>query len=136
LIFFSSAIGIFITSRSYVTDIHRYPGPGLAPTLPGKASVLGEWGGVRVSTPGHQWSTSKGWGYLDVPAAAFAKQYAYMIRKLCRYEKDGLSGSIYTQPYDIESEENGLMTYDREVMKIPIAELKKINAQVLVDAAQ
>lgn len=117
---------------SDVADIHRYPGPGLAPTLPGKASVLGEWGGVRVSTPGHQWSASKSWGYLDVPATEFASQYAYMIRKLCRYEKDGLSGSIYTQPYDIESEENGLMTYDRKVMKIPIAQLKKINAQVSV----
>jgi beta-galactosidase/beta-glucuronidase len=117
-------------ASSDIVDIHRYPGPALAPEMPGKARVLGEWGGVRVSIPGRQWNLSKGWGYIDVPAARFAEQYNYMVRKLSRYEKDGLSGSIYTQPYDVESEENGLMTYDREVMKIPIATLKKINAQV------
>lgn len=113
---------------SQVTDIHRYPGPGMAPALPGKAMVLGEWGGVRASISGHQWSKSRSWGYLDVSPSQFSRQYDYMIRKLSRYEKAGLSGSIYTQPYDVESEENGLMTYDREVMKIPVDTLKKMNA--------
>jgi beta-galactosidase/beta-glucuronidase len=115
---------------SDITDIHRYPGPAMAPALAGKAMVLGEWGGVRVSIAGHQWNRSRSWGYLDIPPAAFAEQYDYMIRKLSRYEKAGLSGSIYTQPYDVESEENGLMTYDREVMKIPVATLKKMNATI------
>lgn len=113
---------------SDITDIHRYPGPAPAPALPGKAMVLGEWGGVRVSIPGHQWNLSRSWGYMDVHPSEFAEQYEYMISKLKRYEKDGLSGSIYTQPYDVESEENGLMTYDREVMKIPAATLKKMNS--------
>jgi len=39
--------------NSDVTDVHVYPGPGLPPYLPGKAMVLGEWGGVKVATPGH-----------------------------------------------------------------------------------
>jgi beta-galactosidase/beta-glucuronidase len=115
---------------SDIADIHRYPGPALAPPLPGKAMVLGEWGGVRVSIAGHQWNTSRSWGYLDILPSEFVSQYDYMIRKLSRYEKAGLSGSIYTQPYDVESEENGLMTYDREVMKIPVATLKKMNATI------
>jgi beta-galactosidase/beta-glucuronidase len=115
---------------SDVADIHKYPGPALAPALPGKAMVLGEWGGVRVGIYGHQWNTSRSWGYLDVPQSEFAEQYDYMIHKLGRYEKAGLSGSIYTQPYDVESEENGLMTYDRQIMKIPVATLKKMNATI------
>jgi len=49
-------------------------------------------------------------------------------------EKQGLSGSIYTQPFDVEGEQNGLMTYDREVVKIPFAELRKIHSQLNPDA--
>jgi beta-galactosidase/beta-glucuronidase len=116
---------------SDVTDVHYYPGPNIGPSLPGKAQVLGEWGGVRVSTPGHQWTPAAGWGYVEVSAAKFAQKYAFMMERLQRYEREGLSGAIYTQPYDVESEENGLMTYDRGVMKIPVDRLKEINAIVI-----
>jgi beta-galactosidase/beta-glucuronidase len=113
-----------------LVDIHRYPGPGMPPEIPGKAMVLGEWGGLGVSITGHQWNSDHSWAYLDIPQSAFEKQYNYMMQKLARYEKAGLSGSIYTQPYDVESEENGLMTYDRKIIKIPVARLKDMNAAV------
>ncbi|SFD20332.1 Glycosyl hydrolases family 2, TIM barrel domain [Chitinophaga sp. CF118] len=113
---------------SDLTDVHEYPGPGLAPALPGKARVLGEWGGVRVSSPGHQWNATEGWGYIQVPAAGFADKYAFMLRHLELYEEEGLSGSIYTQPFDVETEENGLMTYDREVIKIPAEKLRQLHS--------
>jgi beta-galactosidase/beta-glucuronidase len=111
-----------------MTDVHDYPGPGIAPYLPGKAKVLGEWGGVRVPTPGHQWDPSKGWGYIQSSSAEFAKKYAFMIRHLKLFEEEGLSASIYTQPFDVEIEENGLITYDREVFKIPMETMKKLNS--------
>jgi hypothetical protein len=119
---------------SDLTDVHEYPGPGLAPALPGKARVLGEWGGVRVATPGHQWNTTEGWGYIQVPAASFADKYAFMLRHLKLYEEEGLSGSIYTQPFDVETEENGLMTYDREVIKIPGEKLRQLHRALQPDA--
>lgn len=112
---------------SDVADVHYYPGPYIAPALPGKARVLGEWGGVRVVTPGHQWAASSGWGYIEVSPARFAQRYALMMERLKKYEQQGLSGAIYTQPYDVESEENGFMTYDRKVNKIPVEEMKRIN---------
>jgi hypothetical protein len=46
-------------------------------------------------------------------------------------EKEGLSASIYTQPFDVEGEQNGLITYDREVVKIPFEELRKIHSMLV-----
>ncbi|SFO26029.1 Glycosyl hydrolases family 2, TIM barrel domain [Chitinophaga sp. YR627] len=112
---------------SDVADVHYYPGPYIAPALPGKARVLGEWGGVRVPTPGHQWAPATSWGYIQVTADRFAQRYAYMMERLKKYEQQGLSGAIYTQPYDVESEENGFMTYDRKVVKIKPEEMRKVN---------
>jgi beta-galactosidase/beta-glucuronidase len=113
---------------SDMTDIHDYPGPGIAPQMAGKARVLGEWGGVRVVTPGHEWDASKGWGYIESGAKDFARKYSFMIRHLKLFEEEGLTASIYTQPFDVEIEENGLITYDRKVFKIPVEEIRKINA--------
>ncbi|BAV07687.1 Glycosyl hydrolases family 2, TIM barrel domain [Filimonas lacunae] len=114
--------------NSDLTDVHVYPGPGQAPQLPGKARVLGEWGGVRVATPGHQWNGEKSWGYIETTAASFATKYSFMMRHLKLFEEEGLSAAIYTQPFDVEIEENGLVTYDREVIKIPVDKMKEINS--------
>ncbi|WPQ63327.1 glycoside hydrolase family 2 TIM barrel-domain containing protein [Chitinophaga sancti] len=121
-------------ASSDLTDIHDYPGPGIAPYIPGKARVLGEWGGVRVPTPNHQWNDANGWGYIQVPASEFSRKYAFMIKHLKVYEEEGLSGSIYTEPFDVETEENGLMTYDREVIKMPAESLRKIHAALVPHA--
>jgi beta-galactosidase/beta-glucuronidase len=116
--------------RSDMADIHDYPGPDLPPVISGKAQVLGEWGGIRVATPGHQWEPKKGWGYIQSAAGDLARKYEFMIRHLKLFEEEGLSASIFTQPFDVEIEENGLITYDREVMKIPVETIRRINALI------
>ncbi|MCF6401258.1 glycoside hydrolase family 2 [Chitinophaga filiformis] len=121
-------------ASSDLTDIHDYPGPGIPPALPGKARVLGEWGGVRVATLKHQWNDMEGWGYIQVPASAFKLKYDSMVKSLKSLEERGLSGSIYTEPFDVETEENGMMTYDREVIKISDEDLRKIHSQILAQA--
>jgi beta-galactosidase/beta-glucuronidase len=118
-------------SASDLTDIHDYPGPNIAPKHPGKARVIGEWGGVRVPTPSHQWDNTKSWGYVETTHIDFAKKYELMIKHLKVYEEEGLSASIFTQTTDVEIEENGLITYDREVIKLPIQEIKAINKIML-----
>ena len=40
---------------------------------------------------------------------------------------EGLTAAIYTQLTDVESECNGLITYDREMVKLPERELREIN---------
>jgi|GEM_PF-957364 len=116
---------------SDLADIHDYPGPGIAPELPGKARVLGEWGGVKVISLGHEWKNEGNWGYITNDAYSFAEKYRYMTKHLKLFEEEGLSASIYTQPFDVETEENGLITYDRELIKIPIEEIKSINNIIL-----
>lgn len=115
-------------ANSDLTDIHDYPGPGIAPALPNKARVLGEWGGVGVPVKGHQWNAAAGWGYVKITPSEMSGKYAGMNKRLKAYETEGLSGSIYTEPYDVEIEENGLMTYDREIIKVPMNTLRKIHA--------
>ncbi|WP_232538858.1 glycoside hydrolase family 2 protein [Chitinophaga tropicalis] len=119
---------------SDLTDVHVYPGPGIPPTIAGKALVLGEWGGVRVPTLRHQWNDTEGWGYVQVAPGAFKPKYDSMVKALKVFETQGLSGSIYTEPFDVETEENGMITYDREVIKVAPEDLRKIHRQLLQQA--
>ncbi|NRF37588.1 glycoside hydrolase family 2 protein [Pedobacter foliorum] len=111
-----------------MTDVHAYPDPMMSIKQNGKAQVCGEFGGIGVFIPEHQWLTGSAWGYIQEKPAALKAKYKIMNQHLQLFEKQGLSGSIYTQPFDVEGEQNGLMTYDREVVKIPFAELRKIHA--------
>jgi hypothetical protein len=121
---------------SDLTDIHEYPGPGTPPYLSGKAMVLGEWGGVGLSVWQHQWKGYDSWGYIKSTPGAFPAKYRLMLKLLKVYEDAGLSASIYTEPFDVETEENGLMTYDREVIKIPIDTLRKIHSIIIPPTGQ
>jgi hypothetical protein len=114
-----------------MTDVHSYPDPMNAPALPGKARILGEFGGIGVFIPDHQWNTMSAWGYIQVTPSSLKGKYTIMNQHLKLLEREGLSGSIYTQPFDVEGEQNGLMTYDREIIKIPFEELRKIHSQLI-----
>lgn len=113
--------------HSDMVDVHSYPDPMNAPAMAGKARILGEYGGIGTFIPGHQWSPSSGWGYIQVTPASLKNKYTIMMQNLRMLEKEGLAGSIYTQPFDVEGEENGLITYDREVIKVPFEQMRKIN---------
>jgi beta-galactosidase/beta-glucuronidase len=116
-----------------MTDVHSYPDPMMSVKQAGKAQVCGEFGGIGVFIPDHQWLTGSAWGYIQEKPAALKAKYTIMNQHLQLMEKEGLSGSIYTQPFDVEGEQNGLMTYDREVIKIPFAEMRKIHSQLNPD---
>jgi hypothetical protein len=129
-----TALG-FAGDLSDMTDSHAYPEPFFRAINTNKAQVLGEYGGLAVRIPGHIWNPAhEGVGYLTVSREEFANRYRAMIAKLKAFEAQGLSGSIYTQPYDVETELNGLMTYDRAVMKAPLDEIKRINGALVPNA--
>jgi len=117
-----------------ITDVHAYPDPMNSLKMPGKAQVCGEFGGIGVFVADHQWNTDNAWGYVQEKPADLQKKYAGMVSSLEKFAAEGMSGSIYTQPFDVEGEQNGLMTYDREVVKIPFAELRKLHAKLNPDA--
>lgn len=120
--------------ESDMTDVHSYPDPMNAFRMDGKARVLGEFGGIGVFIPDHQWNTKSAWGYINVTPSQLLGKYTIMNQHLKLLEKEGLSASIYTQPFDVEVEQNGLMTYDREVIKIPFDELRKIHSLLVPTA--
>lgn len=114
-------------------EIHHYPDPVMpSPEIYGKqtALALGEYGGLGLPVDGHTWN-NKGWGYQSFKTSEelFAR-YKTLNKKLEELIKAGLSAAVYTQTTDVEGEVNGLMTYDRKIMKMPLMELKKINLRL------
>ena len=100
-------------------DMHDYPGPDSPSPEPRRAAVLGEFGGFGLSVSGHSWS-SNCWGYKMLPdARELTDRYAQAMRHVKQLrELRGLSAAVYTQNTDVETECNGLQTYDRAVSKI------------------
>lgn len=111
--------------------IHHYCYPLMPPRIEGKASILGEFGGFTTVIENHDWVPNKQWGHGEVMAGAdFPLLYADLMRRVKELEQQGLSASIFTQPYDVEQEKCGIMTYDRAFLKIPADTIKAINAQL------
>ena len=109
-----------------IHDIHKYPGPDSPPLEERRAIVLGEFGGLGLPIPGHMWTDKKNWGYRNMSGKdELTKRYVDLLRKAWQLnEKNGLSAVVYTQTTDVETESNGLMTYDRAVLKM---DEKKVN---------
>ena len=104
---------------SDVHDVHSYPDPISPDPEPDRAAVLGEFGGLGFNVTGHSWN-QEGWGYdLLQDQEGLARRYENLFQQLLPLiSEPGLSAAVYTQVSDIESENNGLMTYDREIIKI------------------
>lgn len=102
-----------------VVDIHSYPGPDCPTPESRRAAVLGEFGGLGLAVDGHSWS-SRCWGYLMLPdAKELGSRYTRLFKQVwALHNFRGLSAAIYTQTSDVETECNGLLTYDRAVAKI------------------
>jgi hypothetical protein len=101
-------------------DMHSYPGPDAPVLEPRRAAVLGEFGGLGLAVPGHLWATHF-WGYLMLPdEKELASQYLETFKHVWRmHALRGLSAVVYTQTTDVETECNGLQTYDRVVKLDP-----------------
>jgi hypothetical protein len=111
-----------------LVDMHNYPGPDCPDADPRRAAVLGEFGGLGFIIPGHTWSTNF-WGYVMLTNRDdLADRYTHMLKQVWRlHASRGLNAAIYTQTADVETECNGLQTYDRAVAKIPPSVLLAAN---------
>lgn len=102
-----------------VNDMHRYPGPGMPEPEEERAVVLGEFGGLGLPLEGHTWQSSANWGYVSYENSdELTEAYVDLFRQMQSLIRDGLSGAVYTQTTDVEVEVNGLMTYDRKLLKL------------------
>jgi len=117
-----------------IVDLHNYPEPAMpSPELFGekRALVLGEFGGLGLPVTGHVWQEKDNWGYQSFKTAdELLTRYSSLMDKIPNLIKSGLSAAVYTQTTDVEIEVNGLMTYDRKVIKVPASQLNKVHQKL------
>lgn len=113
-------------------DVHQYPGPGMEPAElnPGRVMTLGEFGGLGLPIENHLWNPNmRNWGYrIYSSVPELIKEYGKLMYNLYPMRSKGLSAAVYTQTTDVEGEVNGLMTYDRKVIKIDPELLRILHA--------
>jgi beta-galactosidase/beta-glucuronidase len=114
-----------------IYDIHTYHvNLTVPPTALDRATVIGEFGGIGFPIKENLWNPEmRNWGYQTYYSSEeLLKNYIYKLDQIVQMkEKNGLSAAVYTQTTDVEGEINGLMTYDREVIKIPAQTLKELH---------
>jgi len=112
-------------------DLHNYPDPQLYLYDAQRATVLGEYGGIGWANKDHLWEPNRNWGYVQFNSSKEVTdeyvKYAEQLKKLIR---QGFSAAVYTQTTDVEIEVNGLMTYDRELVKVDEERVKKVNQEI------
>ena len=122
-----------------IADEHNYPPPAFPLSderFDGFIKVVGEFGGHGYPVPEHLWDKdADNWGYGSLPKTEsdYRKRYADSLKTLIELKKQGIAAGVYTQTTDVEGEINGLMTYDRKVIKIPADELRKLHEELLRD---
>ena len=120
-------------------DMHIYRGPIMFAANDRRISFLGEFGGLGHPVPGHLWKENKdgkgNWGYGGIEDTktreGLEKTYLALMDRLGQFAEWGLGGSVYTQTTDVEIEINGLLTYDRKVLKYNPEVLRKAHAEVV-----
>lgn len=105
----------------HIMDAHNYPGPVAPKPTDGRAGVLGEFGGLGLAVPNHTW-VQKNWGYRGTASTTeLTNHYVALLKSAYELkDKAGLNALIYTQTTDVETECNGLLTYDREIVKLDL----------------
>lgn len=112
-----------------VIDLHSYPHPLAPGPEPVRAGVLGEFGGLGLGVSNHTWNARQPWGYQLLPdAERLTGEYAILLDKVWGLQRsNGLAAAVYTQLTDVETECNGFLTYDREVLKMDTAKVRRAN---------
>ncbi|MDY4758059.1 MAG: glycoside hydrolase family 2 TIM barrel-domain containing protein [Parabacteroides sp.] len=115
-----------------ILDLHNYPGPDMFLFDPIRVNVLGEYGGIGLAVEDHLWWNKRNWGYIQFKNSdEVTAEYVKYAKQLKDFVKKGFSAAVYTQTTDVEGEVNGLMTYDRKVIKINEAQIRAINQEVI-----
>ena len=116
-----------------IVDTHHYPSPAMN-VFEGKfVNVIGEYGGIGLPIEGHTWIIDRKWGYgaNKKSCEEVMQQYEKFLDMLKVFIEVGCSAAVYTQTTDVEGEVNGLITYDRKVIKVDIPRIAKGNQSVI-----
>ncbi|MDI3420068.1 PA14 domain-containing protein [Streptomyces luteolus] len=116
-----------------IADAHGYPSPQLPEPDGKRALVSGEYGGLGLAVPGHAWPVRH--TYVGVERDKYTDEYLELLSQVRDLACKGSNGAVYTQITDVEGELNGLLTYDRKVMKPDVAALKAAHEKLIAEAA-
>lgn len=98
-----------------------------------RAHALTEYGGYSLRVPGHDWSDLEfGYRHFESAGELAAAFLALHEEQVAPAVRAGLSATVYTQLSDVEDELNGLLTWDREVLKVPADVVRRVTS-ALVD---
>ncbi len=112
-------------------DLHNYPHPEMYLYDGQRATVLGEYGGIGWANKEHLWEPDRNWGYVQFNSSnEVTNEYIKYAEQLKQMIRQGFSAAVYTQTTDVEVEVNGLMTYDRAVVKIDEGRVRKVNQEI------
>ena len=126
------ASGGNFTQCGDIIDVHNYPAPRMGYYDRHFINVYGEFGGIGHPVEGHLWNSGYHWGYVEFATPdEVLDRYESIIEQMKLFKKMGYSAAVYTQTTDVEGEVNGLMTYDRKVIKVDEARLRRINLSLI-----
>lgn len=112
-------------------DLHHYPNPKMFLYDGQRATVLGEFGGIGWANKDHLWVKDRNWGYVQFNSEKeVTDEYLKYAEELKGLIKQGFSAAVYTQTTDVEMEVNGLLTYDRKVVKVDEQRVRKVNQEI------
>ena len=114
-----------------ILDLHRYPEPEMYLYDAQRVTVLGEFGGLGLVVQDHLWTPDRNWGYREYKnSTEVTDAYVKAANVLLDMVPRGFSAGVYTQTTDVEIEVNGIMTYDRKVIKMDEKRVREINQKL------
>ncbi len=114
-----------------ILDLHQYPAPQLYLYDGQRATVLGEYGGIGWANKEHLLEPDRNWGYVQFNSEQeVTDEYVKYAEQLKQLIKQGFSAAVYTQTTDVEIEVNGLLTYDRKLVKLDEQRVHKVNQEI------
>ncbi|WP_410818829.1 AbfB domain-containing protein [Micromonospora sp. 050-3] len=117
-----------------IDDWHVYLGPDSPVPSSSRIAVLGEFGGLGLHTPGHEYSPNGSFFAYEwqSSSSALTDRYVGLVQGTQNLMLGkGLSASIYTEITDLEGELNGFLTYDRQVIKMDQARVRAANTALI-----
>ncbi|MFC5924519.1 AbfB domain-containing protein [Micromonospora vulcania] len=117
-----------------IDDWHAYLGPDSPSPSSSRIAVLGEFGGLGLHTPGHEYSpTGSFFAYeWQANSTVLTDRYVGLVQGAQNLMiGKGLSASVYTEITDLEGELNGFVTYDRQVIKMDQARVRAVNTALI-----
>ena len=120
--------------KTELKSLHIYYTPLKVPKTK-RPVVLSEFGGYSMKCDGHVFDENKEFGYKKFRSKQKLEQALekLFIKKLLPLIKKGLCASIYTQVSDVEEEINGLVTYDRKIVKVSSEKMRSFNAALYAE---